>query len=209
MRREAMSAGSSEPRAHPARRVGRATLRALLIALALAALEVAPAWARALGLAPRADFSARFAWLATHPVPGCLPKLLGMAIAVAVLLTAWKLRRAPATRALARLAAGLLLLRTALAWWLPWRSGAAHLDSADWLMEPATLGAPAPLSWFAWIGLVAVWAPEERGGGWGAVVALLAGAWAWWACGLADLGGCLIVAVLAVPLWLGYRTPSE
>ena len=83
MRRAALSAGPSDPRAHPARRVGRATLRALLVAFALAALELAPAWARAWGWAPRADFSARFAWLPTPSEPGCPANLLRAAVAVA------------------------------------------------------------------------------------------------------------------------------
>ncbi|MHC4378305.1 MAG: hypothetical protein ACYS26_17015 [Planctomycetota bacterium] len=209
MRSAAESAGHYGPRARPAGRAASAIAGALCAATALAVLEFAPAWARDLGWAPRADFSARFALLPTHADPGCPATVLRAGVAAAVLWTGWTLRRAPAAKTLAQLAAGLLLLRAALAWWLPWRSGAAQLDGADWLVEPAPLGAPAPLGWFAWIGLIAVWAPDERGGGWGGIVALLAGAWAWWACGLADLGGCLIVAVLAAPLWLGYRTPSE
>lgn len=185
------------------------TLRALALASALTALELAPGWARASGWAPRTDFSARFAWLPANPSSDWLAAALRSAVAIAVLWTVWKLRRAHAAHALSRLAAGLLLLRAVLDWWLPWRTGAARLESTHWLAEPGALGAPAPLSWFAWVGLIAVWAPKRNGASRGGVVALLAGAWAWWACGLADLGGCLIVAVLAAPLWLGYRAHPE
>ena len=209
MRGAANSADPHGPRVQPAQRVGHRTLRAFAVACALAALELAPAWARALGWAPRADFSARFAWLPANPTSDWPASGLRSAVAIAVLWTVWKLRGAHAAQALTRLAAGLLLLRAALGWWLPWRTRAARFESTDWFAEPGALGAPAPLSWFVWVGLIAVWAPKENGAIWGCSVALFAGAWAWWACGLADLGGCLIVAVLAAPLWLGYRAHSE
>lgn len=209
MRNAAQPAGQPDLQVRPARSIVRAFTRALLALSAFALLEFAPGWARNSGWAPQADFAPRFALLPARGDAGCPADVLRGAVAIAMLLTVWKLRRKAATQAAVQLAAGLLLLRAALAWWLPWRSGAAHLESAHWLEAPAALGAPAPLSWFAWIGLIAVWAPQERGGSWGSVVALLAGALAWWACGLADLGGGLIVATLAAPLWLGYRSPAE
>lgn len=209
MRGAAQTAGHPDLQMQPARGIFRTSARVLFALSAFALLEVAPGWARDWGWAPRADFAPRFALSPAQAEVGCPAAMLRGAVATAVLLTVWKLRPSAAARPAAQLAAGLLLLRAALAWWLPWRSGAAHLQGADWLSAPTALGAPAPLSWFAWIGLIAVWAPPERGGGWGSAVALVAGALAWWACGLADLGGCLIVAALSAPLWLGYRTPPE
>jgi hypothetical protein len=168
-----------------------------------------PGALRAWGWAPRADFSARFALLHAGAQRGLPAAWMQASVLLAVIATGALLRRGPwGPRALALLLR-LWFLRALLGWWLPWRTGEAHLVAFDTTLEPSPLGAPAPLGWFAWIWLVAVWAPRERGGAWGALVAVLAGAWAWWACGLADLGGCLIAAAAAVPLWIGYRAAPE
>jgi len=202
------TAGAEVPGAGIAR-PGGPWIASLILGAAIVASEWIPGVARSWGWAPRADFGARFALLRSSDPSDSPAFAVRTALVLAILFTWRGLHGRPARRAAYRLALELAALRALLSWWLPWRTGPAALGSADWLTEPQPLGAPAPLGWFAWIWLIALWTPKERGGVWGSGVALLTGAWAFWACGLADLGGCLIVAVLAAPLWLGYRAPAE
>lgn len=211
------TAEESGPPRGLARRFSGPWTIALGSALALLASTWVPLWARRWGWAPRADFSERFALARAAVGTECPARLLSWAVALAAIGTAIHLtcrgtrstvafdrERRAALRAL-ELGLGLLILRALLAWWFPWRTGEDPLQSAHWLAEPSALGAPAPLSWFGWIWLTALWAPRERGGGRGELVGLLAGAWAWWACGLADLGGALLTVALSAPLWMTYR----